>query len=280
MSASVAATRPRGPRRRAPISVSISANSDGTTNPSINKAQHHRFDDEDDVPRIPLLGKRPEGANPVVVGEIEQDVAETGQAGVEEQPAPARRQVGVVEFAASKTPYEVHESDYRQGVERHSDEGMGESAMVGEAEGRAAKSADHVEVGRFGRQRQSERGQRRLAVQSGASQAGAGQEVSKRFQAVRGILLRRADLRHQRPTGRPSEVNLTRDSSARRKVIRLDELPVPGSTRWSQQGQSIRHNRDFGRQRAEQFAVSFHVNVWLPLRGRGCSVLAGDFRAV
>ena len=65
---------------------------------------------------------------------------------------------------------------------------MGESAMVGEAERRAANAAEHVEVGSLGGERERERGQSGLAVEPGASQASAGQEVSDGFQVVRGIL--------------------------------------------------------------------------------------------
>lgn len=61
---------------------------------------------------------------------------------------------------------------------------MGESAMMGEAESRSADAAEDVEVWRFGGERQRERGQRSLAIESGAPQACAGQEVGNGFQAV------------------------------------------------------------------------------------------------
>jgi len=47
--------------------------------------EHDRLEDEDDVPGVPLFGERPEGAHAVVIGEVEQDVAEAGEAGVEEK---------------------------------------------------------------------------------------------------------------------------------------------------------------------------------------------------
>ncbi len=62
---------------------------------------------------------------------------------------------------------------------------MGKAAMMGEAKSGAADSAEHIEVWRFGGERERERGQRGLAVESGASQAGAGQEVGDGFQAVK-----------------------------------------------------------------------------------------------
>ena len=73
---------------------------------------------------------------------------------------------------------------------------MGKSAMVGESERRATNHAgNNVEIRGFGGEGQRERGQSRLAVESGASQAGAGQEVGDGFQAVRGILFRRDEMR-------------------------------------------------------------------------------------
>jgi len=96
---------------------------------------------------------------------------------------------------------------------------MGEAAMVSETERGTAKTTKNVQIGSLGGERHCERGQRRLAVESDASEAGAGQEVGDRFQSVRGILFRRYEMRHQRRTGRLSEVNLTREFGARRKVI-------------------------------------------------------------
>ncbi len=56
--------------------------------------------------------------------------------------------------------------------------------MMGKGEGRAAKAAEDVEVGSFGGERERERGQRGLAVESGAAQACTGQEMGNGFQAV------------------------------------------------------------------------------------------------
>jgi hypothetical protein len=57
--------------------------------------------------------------------------------------------------------------------------------MVREAEGGATEAAEDVQVRGFGGERERERGQRGFAVEPGAPQAGAGQEVSDGFQAVR-----------------------------------------------------------------------------------------------
>ena len=65
-------------------------------------------------------------------------MAESGEAGVEVEQSPARRQVGIFDFASAEAPDQIDESDYDQGVERNAEERVGESAMMSEAEGRAA----------------------------------------------------------------------------------------------------------------------------------------------
>ena len=89
-------------------------------------------------------------------------------------------------------PQEIDEADYYHGIKRNPEEGMGEAAVVSEAKGPAAKTSNDVEIRRLCGERQRERGERRLAVESGAPQARAGQEVGDGFQAVREILFRRA----------------------------------------------------------------------------------------
>jgi hypothetical protein len=72
--------------------------------------------------------------------------------------------------------------------------------MVGEAEGGAAESAKNVEVGSFRGEGKRERGQRGLAVESGASHASAGQEVGDGFQAVKKDSM---GMQGEMPTPRP-----------------------------------------------------------------------------
>ena len=141
-----------------------------------------------DIPGVPFLGKWPEGADAIVVGEVEEDVAEAGQAGVEEEESPARREIGIFYFAAAKTPDEIDEADYRCGVEWNSKEGVREAAMMREAKGRAADAAQDIEIRGFGGERERERGKGGLTIESGASHTRAGQEVGDRFQAVKRIL--------------------------------------------------------------------------------------------
>jgi len=61
---------------------------------------------------------------------------------------------------------------------------VGEAAMMGEGEGWTAEAAEDIKIGSLGGERQRKRGQRRLAVESGAAQACAGQEMGDGFQVV------------------------------------------------------------------------------------------------
>src|SRR5205807_4600436 len=99
---------------------------------------HDRLRNEDDVPRIPLLGERPEGAHAVVIGEVEQDVAEARKASVEEQESPARRQVGILGSAAAQTPEQIDEAEDYLRYQRDAEKRVGEAAMMGKSEDRAA----------------------------------------------------------------------------------------------------------------------------------------------
>src|SRR5450631_3701553 len=96
--------------------------------------------------------------------------------------------------------------------------------MVGKAKRRPTNdSADDVEVGSFGGERERERGQRGLAVESGASHAGAGQEVGDGFQSVRGILIALDGDAPPERIGRLSEVTLTQEFGGRRKIIQRSD---------------------------------------------------------
>src|SRR5450432_4470645 len=124
---------------------------------------------------------------------------------------------------------------------------MRESAMVGKAESRAAeKTSDHVEVRSLRRERERERGQRGLAVESGAAQACSGQKVGDGFQAF--------------------------EEFYRKAISRARE---PHRSAWrSQQRQRIRHHGDLDRERSQQLAVRLNVNLWLRLGCRGRQILA------
>ncbi len=112
-------------------------------------------------------------------------MAESGEAGVEEEQSPARRKIWIFQFAPPPTPEQVYKTNDHSSVEWNSEERVGEAAMMGEAERGATETAKHVDVGSFSGERKRERGQRRLAVESGASHTSAGQKVGDGFQAVK-----------------------------------------------------------------------------------------------
>ena len=62
---------------------------------------------------------------------------------------------------------------------------MREPAVMSKTEDRSAKITQHVDVGSFGRECQRGRGQRRLAIQPGATKTRASQEMGDGFQIVR-----------------------------------------------------------------------------------------------
>jgi hypothetical protein len=77
-------------------------------------------------------------------------VAEAGEAGVEVQQSPMRREVRIFQFAPAQAPDQIDEADYDGGVERDAEEGVGEAAMMREAEGRTTEAAEDIEVGSLG----------------------------------------------------------------------------------------------------------------------------------
>src|SRR5271163_4278991 len=78
--------------------------------------------------------------------------------------------------------HEVHKSQRRRRHERHTDEAMGDPAMMLQRRKRALQGPEHVDIGGFGGEHHGQRRQSALAVESGASHAAAGQEMSERIQ--------------------------------------------------------------------------------------------------
>lgn len=54
---------------------------------------------------------------------------------------------------------------------------MGETAVLGEADGTATEPAEHIEVWRLGGKGERQRGIRRLAIETGTSQVSAEEEM-------------------------------------------------------------------------------------------------------
>jgi hypothetical protein len=114
-------------------------------------------------------------------------VAKSGEAGEEEEQSPTGRQVWVFHLAATQTPDQIDEADDHGGIERDSEKGVGESAMMSEAERRTSEAAEDVEIGRFGSQRQHGRGQRGLAVEAGSAHTCAGKKMGNGFHGSGGF---------------------------------------------------------------------------------------------
>lgn len=76
-------------------------------------------------------------------------------------------------FATADTPDSIYERDDGCGHDRDAEERMREAAMVIESEGRSAETAEDIEVGGLGGEREYGGGERGLAVQTSAAHVGA-----------------------------------------------------------------------------------------------------------
>ena len=85
-------------------------------------------------------------------------MAEAGEAGVEEEQSPTRREVRVFYLSSAQAPDKVYEEDDDRGIERHSKERVRESAMMREGEGWTFNTAENVQIGSLGSKRQRKRG--------------------------------------------------------------------------------------------------------------------------
>src|ERR1700687_631997 len=110
------------------------------------------LDDEHDVPGNPALGEWPEGTHSIVISEVEENVAETGQAGIGEEQSPARGQIRIAGLTAAQAPEQIDKSNDHGGHERHAEKRMGEAAVMVQTECGASEAAQDVEVGGFSRQ--------------------------------------------------------------------------------------------------------------------------------
>jgi hypothetical protein len=92
--------------------------------------QEHGLNDEDDVPGNPAFGEWPERTHSITSGEVEQNVAQSGEACEREQQSPARWKIGITSLAAAQTPEEIDKSNHCASHQRHSQKGMSESAVM------------------------------------------------------------------------------------------------------------------------------------------------------
>ena len=128
----------------------INENKRGNNQAESEHDEQNGFDDEDEIPGDPAFGERPEGTDPVVVGEVEENVTEAGEAGINEEQSPARGKVGIARFAAAQTPEEIDESDDCRSHDGHAEERMSETTVMVEAESGSAEAAEDIKVGCLG----------------------------------------------------------------------------------------------------------------------------------
>ena len=165
-----------------------------------------RLGNEDEAACIPARIEGEEGTQAVVVGPVEQQVAERGDEGGEIEPAPMdwlpRVPVGLArlrfELGAPVENYgalrasddqEPDRADDDGGDDGHGDEGVGDAAMVLELFDGAGESPEDVEVGGFGGQHGGQGGVGGLAVEAGAADAGTGKKMSDGLHRALGTIL-------------------------------------------------------------------------------------------
>ena len=152
--AAMAQPRPRKRTRRAPTSPAMRPKRTRGDEGCGQKQQHKGLDDEDEGARVPAWIEREERPKPVVVGPIQQQVAEQGNDGERVEKAPAygrlcgcrspgggigcgRRGGRAAQADAVDHP---EDRDERGCLKREAYEGMGDSAMVLECGHGAAKA--------------------------------------------------------------------------------------------------------------------------------------------
>src|SRR5205823_1663384 len=146
--------------------------------------EYHRLHNENDVPRVPSLGKRPQWAHSIVVGEIQQNVAQAREHREAIQQPPTRWKIWIPGFTSTHAPEGIHESDNNSRNQKRTKKRMSESSMVGKSEYRPLEVSKHVQIRGFRRQRHGCRSQSRLAIEPGTTQTRACQEMGDRFQSM------------------------------------------------------------------------------------------------
>src|SRR5437667_9400918 len=88
---------------------------------------------------------------------------------------------------------------------------MGEAAMAGKGNHRALHQGNDVNIGNLSGNGQGQRSQRRLAIQSGAAHARAGQDVCERIQLTSIILVMEATAKNTAARAAAREIEAPRD---------------------------------------------------------------------
>ena len=101
-----------------------------------------------------------------------------------EQQSPARRQIGIFHFASAHAPDDIHECDHCRLHQEEAEKRVSETTMVGKTENGIFEISENIDIRGFSRQGHCGCGQRRLTIEPGTRQAGAGQKVGNRFQSL------------------------------------------------------------------------------------------------
>ena len=189
--------RPRKRSRRAPISELMRPKSAGARRPMARSTSMTGSMMKTKEPGVPAGVEGKEGTEAVVVGPIEQEMAEKSHEGEEIQLAPADGKeaalalavllgcaggnvAGIAFAAASPAVPDPDDGEDHSGVDGEAEEGVGPAAMMGEAGDGTAEGPDGVEVGSLGGEDHGEGGVGGAAIEAGAGEAGAGEAVRQR----------------------------------------------------------------------------------------------------
>jgi DNA ligase (NAD+) len=165
------------------------------------KQKDDRFEDEDEGAGVPARVEGEEGAYAVVVGPVEEEMAEEGDEGEEVEQAPADgggafAGCGLVGLdrlgagAAGSPAMDEVDGGYDDcGFEGQAEEGVGPAAMVLEGGDGTVDGPEGIEVGGFGGEGHGYGGVGCFAVEPGTREAGSGHEVRHRFHAVQHTVL-------------------------------------------------------------------------------------------
>jgi len=146
------------------------------------------FDDEDDGGGVPAGVEGEEGTDAVVVGVVEEDVAEQGDESEEVKAGPVDGggvtclpAMGIARFLAAEVPAveEPEEGDDNCGFDGDTYEGVGEATVVLEGGDGAFEGPEDVDVGECRGDGHGGGGVGGFAVEAGAGEDGSGHDVSE-----------------------------------------------------------------------------------------------------
>jgi hypothetical protein len=166
---------------------------DGGDESGEEEEQDDGLDDGDDGGGVPAGVEGEKGADAVVVGVVEEDVAEEGDEGEEIEARPVDRcgggclrAMGIAGLLAiqEQAVGEPEEADDCCGFEGDAEEGVGDASMVLEDGDGALEGPEDVDVGKLGGDGHGGGGVGGFAVEAGAGEDGSGHDVGERVHWV------------------------------------------------------------------------------------------------